>query len=74
MTDWLLCIFGGPYTSLDDCFINWIFGEDDSELPRSEYTIRNWTEYKKAFLDILIKKDNNRLTTDINYKATDTRQ
>ena len=67
---------------LDDCFINWIFGEDDlrrfhtllnSLDPNIQFTIEHSTK-QLAFLDILIKKDYDRLSTDIYYKATDTRQ
>ena len=66
---------------LDDCLINWIFGEDDlrqfhtlmSSLdPNIQFTIEQSAK-QLAFLDILIKKDNDRLFTDIHYKATDTR-
>ena len=66
----------------DDCYINWTFGEQRlkvfNELLNSLNTnIRFTVEYSKdeiAFLDVLIKKDKDRLTTDINYKITDTKQ
>ena len=67
---------------LDDCFINWIFGEDDlrrfhtllnSLDPNIQFTIEQSTK-QLAFLDLLIKKDNDRLSTDIYYKATDARK
>ena len=67
---------------LNDCFINWIFVEDklrqfhillNSLDPNIQFTIEQSTK-QLVFLDRLMKKDNDRLSTDIYYKATDTRQ
>ena len=67
---------------LDDCYINWTFEEQRlkvfNELLNSLNTnVRFTVEYSKeqiAFLDVLIKKDKDRLTPDINYKITDMKQ
>ena len=63
---------------LDDCYIKWIFGEEQFHVllnnlnPNIKFTIEHDTK-QLAFLDILVKNDDI-LTTDINYKAPDTRQ
>ena len=67
---------------LDDCYINWTFGEQRltvvNELLNSLNTNISFTvECSKeqiAFLNVLIKTDKDRLTTNINYKITDTKQ
>ena len=67
---------------LDDCYINWTFREQRlkvfNELLNSLNTnIRFTVEYSEeqiAFLWVHIKKDKDRLTTDINCKITDAQQ
>ena len=67
---------------LDDCYIKWIFGEERLKQfhvflnhlnPNIKFTIEHSMK-QLAFLNILVKKKNDILTTDINYKVTDTRQ
>ena len=64
---------------LDDCYIKWIIGEEGLKQfhvflnylnPNIKFTIKHSTK-QQAFLNILVKKNNDILTTDINYKATD---
>ena len=67
---------------LDDCFIIW--NEDDERLytfynilnkldPNIKFTMEESTD-KIPFLDVLVKKQDTKLTTDIYYKSTDTHQ
>ena len=67
---------------LEDWFINCIFGEDNLRKfhtlpnfldPNIQFTIEQSTK-QLTFLDILIRKNNDRLSTAINYKVTDTIQ
>ena len=67
---------------LDDCFIFWKRSKDDLEIfhnllnnlhPDLKFTIES-SEEKLPFLDILIKKENTKVHTDIYYKPTDTKQ
>ena len=67
---------------MDDCYINWVFGEEylnefHKLLNSLNSNIKFTTEYNTGqitFLDVLIKKDQDRLLTDTNYKITDTKQ
>ena len=67
---------------LDDRYINWVFGEEylnefHKLLNFLTSNIKFTIEYNRGqitFLDVLIKKDQDRLLTDINYKITDTKQ
>ena len=64
---------------LDDCYINWPYGEDKlEELDRilnsldSSIQLTPETSCKELpFLDVMIRKENTHLTTDIYYKPTD---
>ena len=67
---------------LDDCFIIWNKG--DSELqrlknilndldPDIKFTLEK-SSTKIPFLDVLVKKENDKISTDIFYKSTDTHQ
>ena len=67
---------------LDDCFIFWTKSRNDLEdfhiilnslHPSIRFTIET-SEHELPFLDILIKLSNNKITTDIYYKKTDTHQ
>ena len=67
---------------LDDCFIFWTKSRADlskfhtllnSLHPSIQFTTE-FSERELPFLDILIKISNNRITTDIFYKKTDTHQ
>ena len=67
---------------LDDCYINWIFTDEklhkfhtllNSLNTNIESTIEKSTR-QMLFLAILIHKDNDRRSTDIYYKTTDTHQ
>ena len=67
---------------LDDCYINWVFGEEylkkfHKSLNFLNSNIKFTTEQNTGqitFLNGLVKKDHDRLLTDINYKITDTKQ
>ena len=67
---------------LDDWYMNWKFGEESLKQfrallnhlnPNTKFTIEHSTK-QLAFLDILVQRDNDILTTDINYTAADTRK
>ena len=67
---------------LDDCFIFWTKSRNDLEdfhiilnslHPSIRFTIET-SKHELPFLDILIKLSNNKITTDIYYKKTDTHQ
>ena len=67
---------------LDDCFAIWNKSEEDLKklhamLNSLHESIKFTVEYdnvKLPFLDVLVYKQNNKLNTDIFYKATDTNQ
>ena len=67
---------------LDDCFLIWDRNESDlNELnkllndldPDIKFTLQK-SSVEIPFLDVLIRKENNKITTDIYYKSTDTHQ
>ena len=67
---------------LDDCYVNWVFGEEYRKIFRKllnslnsniKFTIEH-NAGQITFLDVLIKKDQDRLLTDINYKIKYTKQ
>ena len=67
---------------LDDCYINWPYGEDKLKklhdiLNSLDDSIKLTAETsceELPFLDVMIRKDNTHLTTDIYYKPTDSFQ
>ena len=67
---------------LDDCYINWPYGEDKLKEPHDilnslDSCIQLTAETncrELPFLDVMIRKDNPHLTTDIYYKPTDSFQ
>ena len=67
---------------LDDCYINWPYGEDKLEdlhdiLNSLDDSIQLTAETsckELPFLDVMIRKDNTHRTTDIYYKPTDSFQ
>ena len=67
---------------LDDCYINWPYGEDKLEdlhdiLNSLDDSIQLTAETsckELLFLDVMIRKDNTHRTTDIYYKPTDSFQ
>ena len=74
------CIGHYVYTNwrrfLDDCYINWPYGEDKlkefhdilNSLDGSIQLTAETSCKKLPFLDVMIRKDNTHLTTDIYYK------
>ena len=67
---------------LDDCFIFWIKGKDELNKfhsmlnklhPDLKFTIE-YSEENLSFLDILLIKTNNHISTDIYFKETDSKQ
>ena len=66
---------------LDDCFIFWENKTDINKIfhllqnlhPKIKFTMET-SKHELPFLDILIKKDITKITTDIYYKTTDTKQ
>ena len=67
---------------LDDCYINWPYGEDKlkelhdilNSLDNSIQLTAETSCEELPFLDVMIRKDNSHLTTDIYYKPTDSLQ
>nr|XP_022299146.1 uncharacterized protein LOC111107980 [Crassostrea virginica] len=67
---------------LDDCFIIWDRGEDqlaeffnilNSMSPTLKFTMES-DRSRLSFLDVMIIKNGDRITTDVFYKITDTKQ
>ena len=67
---------------LDDCFLPWEKSEEELKQlhdtlnnlhPKIQFTMEHSRE-KLPFLDILVFKNGNKLSTDIYYKPTDTHQ
>ena len=67
---------------LDDCFIIWDRGEDqlaeffnilNSMSPTLKFTMES-DRSRLSFLDVMIIKNGDRVTTDVFYKITDTKQ
>ena len=67
---------------LDDCYINWSYGEDKLKEPHNilsslDSCIQLTAEAsckEPPFLDVMIRKDNPHLTSHIYYKPTDSLQ
>ena len=67
---------------LDDCYINWPYGEDKlkelhdilNNLDNSIQLSAETSCEELPFLDVMIRKDDTHLTTDIYYKPTDSFQ
>ena len=67
---------------LDDCFILWTKGEDNlktfhsvlNELHSDLKFTMEYSNERLPFLDVLLIKSNNRITTDIFFKETDSKQ
>ena len=67
---------------LDDCYINWPYGEDKlkelhdilNSLDGGIQLTAETSCKELPFLDVMIRKDNTHLTTDIYYKPTDSFQ
>ena len=67
---------------LDDCYINWPYGEDKlkelhdilNNLDNSIQLTAETSCEELPFLDVMIRKDDTHLTTDIYYKPTDSFQ
>ena len=67
---------------LDDCFILWTKGEENLKIFHSvlnelhadlKFTIE-YSNERLPFLDVLLIKSNNRISTDIFFKETDSKQ